>query len=406
MRVVDPAEERLDCLGVCLVVEALGQLVHGIGLELPLPHHRPEVVGGAVGVVEEVVLDEVLVDGLGIRRGEAHLLAVHLERPSAEEVELDLLRPLAQRAPDVALQVPHEGLVALRGDDREHVHALDLVGPEELGVLAHAVLVNAEAHSAADLLTLGGLRPRLLERADLEDVGVVPALAQGRVAEDEPHGLVEREQPLLVLEDEVVAAPGVIVVDADALRRLGLLLALGLDRVALLVDGEVPVVDLVRRVAPQVLQVARVREVVRRGVREPIRNGGGILLLEDLPVADGRAVAGHVAVLRDLVDEEEREALDAATEERLLLLEVAPDGLAYLHALHVLEGGVVVDGALLDLHAIEEADVAGTAVHAGDDAVVAAGNLVATVGLEPRRARGVVDAVSLFEAARGLPYPA
>ena len=60
------------------------------------------------------------------------------------------------------------------------------------------------------------------------------------MAEDEPHRLVEREQPLLVLEDEVVAAPGVVVVDADALRRLGLLLALGLDRVALLVDGEVP----------------------------------------------------------------------------------------------------------------------------------------------------------------------
>ena len=45
---------------------------------------------------------------------------------------------------------------------------------------------------------------RLVERADLEDVGVVPALAQRRVAEDEAQRLVQREQPLLVLHDQVV----------------------------------------------------------------------------------------------------------------------------------------------------------------------------------------------------------
>ena len=66
----------------------------------------------------------------------------------------------------------------------------------------------------------------MLERADLEDVRVVPALAQRRVREDEAHGLLEREQPLLVAQDQVVGAPRVVVVDADAVLALSLLLLL------------------------------------------------------------------------------------------------------------------------------------------------------------------------------------
>ena len=45
-------------------------------------------------------------------------------------------------------------------------------------VLAVAVLVDRQAHPAADLLALARLRTRLLERAYLENVRVVPALAQ------------------------------------------------------------------------------------------------------------------------------------------------------------------------------------------------------------------------------------
>ena len=103
VRVVDATQERFYRLGMRLVVEPLGQLVHGVALELPLPYHRAEIVRGAVRLVEELILDEVLVDGLRVRRGEARLLAVHGKRPSAEEVNLDLLGALPQCLLDVAL---------------------------------------------------------------------------------------------------------------------------------------------------------------------------------------------------------------------------------------------------------------------------------------------------------------
>ncbi|VOG54146.1 Uncharacterised protein [Streptococcus pneumoniae] len=67
-----------------------------------------------------------------------------------------------------------------------------------------AVLVDGEAQSAADLLPARGGVVALLEHAHHEHVGVVPALAQRRVRPDEPHRLLEGQQPLLVLEDQVV----------------------------------------------------------------------------------------------------------------------------------------------------------------------------------------------------------
>ena len=55
---------------------------------------------------------------------------------------------------------------------------MHLAGSQQGGVLTVAVLVDSQAHAAADFLALARLGARFLERADLEDVRVVPALAQ------------------------------------------------------------------------------------------------------------------------------------------------------------------------------------------------------------------------------------
>ena len=91
---------------------------------------------------------------------------------------------------------------------------------------------DGEPEPAPDLLALAVGGARLVERADLEHVGVVPAFAQRRVAEDEPQRLSRRQEPLLVAHDEVVR---VDVGGAVAPRVLGPLLV---------VDAEVAVVDL------------------------------------------------------------------------------------------------------------------------------------------------------------------
>ena len=402
--VVDTAHQRLHDLRVSLVSHRIGQLHDEVVDKRAVGDLRAELVSRHVVFVDEVAFVERLVHLFGLLLGEGHRLVADVDGTAAEEVHLHLLGAIAQRLLDVALQVAHEGLVALRGYDGQKVHAVHVIGTQQLHVLAVAVLIHAQAHAAADLLALRGLGARFLKRADLEDVGVVPALTKRRVAEDETHRLLEGEQALLVLEDELVAALSVVVVNADAVCGLGLLLPLGLYGVSLLVDGEVAVVHRMRVVLGKVPCVGAVYQVVGGGVRQPLGHNGLVLLLEDLAVAHGCVVAGKVAVLGHLIDEEQRQALDATAKQRFLLLQVALDGLADLDALHVVGGAVVVhlaDGYLL---AVEEPNVAGPPLLRRHDAIVAAGYPVALVGLQQRVARGQVDVVALVKALRHLAH--
>ena len=403
VRVIDASHQRLDRLGMGSVGDFLGQLHDEILHEGAVLDGLAELGGRLVVVVDEVALVKSLVDALRLLLGEGDRLTVEHDVASAEQVHLHLLRALAQALAYIGLQIPHERLVALRRDHGEQVHAVHLVGSQQSGVLAVAFLVDGQAHAAADLLALARLRAGLLERAYLEDVRVVPALAQRRVAENEAHGLIERKQALLIAQDQVIGTLRVVVVDADTVLALRLLLGFRLDGVALLVHREVAGVHRARLESSEVLRVGGVEDVVLRRVLQSVGDDGLVLLFENLAVAHGFAVAGEVAVLRDLVDEEKAQALDAAAKQRLLLLQVAQDRLTYLYALHVVGGGVAVDLADVDApvvpdRAVQEAHVARVPILGRDHAVVAARNRVAAVRFELRRTAGIVDAVALPEA--------
>ena len=88
--------------------------------------------------------------------------------------------------------------VALAGDDGEGV------GLESADALAG--LVDAEAEAAPEGLAALGLGVHVAQGADLEDVGIVPAFAEGGVGENELEGGVEAEEFFLFLHDEVVGA--------------------------------------------------------------------------------------------------------------------------------------------------------------------------------------------------------
>ena len=242
-----------------------------------------------------------------------------------------LTRPGRERLSDLLLEAGDEVGVGLVGHDGQLVDVVDSDGV----VHALAVLVDGQAKAAADLLAARDGVVALLEHAHHEDVGVVPALAQRRVGEDEPHRLVEGEQPLLVLEDQVVGVD---------VRRLARFVARTSRR---RVDrgawsscrsrssprGRLDVVAL------QVVLV-RVGRVVEVELAEAFRRRRVVLLLEDAGVVAERVLAVVVAVLRDLVDEEQRQHLDALREELALLVEVGADDLADLDAALRLLGDV------------------------------------------------------------------
>ena len=167
------------------------------------------------------------------------------------------------------------------------------------------VLVHRQPQAAADLLPLLHRAPRLVERADLEDVRVVPAFAQGGVAEDEAQRLVERQQPLLVLHDEVV----------DLVVGLGV--APRVLEHALLVLGEVAVVQPLHRLL-EPLQCLIARLLGQLG--QLASNASANLPLRRLPGFVVVAVVGHA------VDEEQAEHLDARAADLQLLLQVLLDG--------------------------------------------------------------------------------
>jgi hypothetical protein len=82
------------------------------------------------------------------------------------------------------LEAGHEVGVGLVGDDGQFVDVVHRDGV----VHPLAMLVNGQPEAAADLLTAGDGVVALLEHAHDEHVGVVPALAQCGVGEDEPTG--------------------------------------------------------------------------------------------------------------------------------------------------------------------------------------------------------------------------
>ena len=94
------------------------------------------------------------------------------------------------------LESAGEILITLVRHDEKLVHRL----VED----ALAVLIDGQAQAAPDFLALFHGAARFVERANLKDVRVVPAFAKRGVAENEAQRLVLREQPLLLLHNEVV----------------------------------------------------------------------------------------------------------------------------------------------------------------------------------------------------------
>ena len=204
---------------------------------------------------------------------------------------------------DLPLQVLGELLVALRGHYRERI--------DVKATPASALLIDAQAQPAPDRLPPFPLAPHVAQAADLEHVGIVPALAQRRVGEDEPERLLQAQEPLLVPHDQVVGTFGVVAVGLVALPGVG--------PATRAVGGEVAIVNLLGGSG-----------VLKEGAVVGMTREPPILLLERAGVVSLDRLAGAVvaAVAIHRVDEEQAEHLDPLRAQALLLGEVLANGAA------------------------------------------------------------------------------
>ena len=94
------------------------------------------------------------------------------------------------------LQAVRERAVTFVGDDGEDVKAFV--------VQAFALLIHGQAQAASNFLAAARFGDGLIERTDLENVRIVPALFERGMGKDKTNGLLEREQTFLVLHDQLV----------------------------------------------------------------------------------------------------------------------------------------------------------------------------------------------------------
>ena len=307
-----------------------------------------------VGVV---VLDEVAIQQLGHVGVHDDLLSVRGDQDLVQEIGVvRLAGARGERVEHLALEPLGEILVALAGDDGEHVDLVD----HFRRVHPVALLIHAQPHAAAHLLPLHDGAVAVLERADGEDVRVVPAFAQRGVREDEADRLVEGEQALLVLEDQVVGVHVVRLVGSLPQARID-------EAVRLLVDGEIAVVGLLHGDRLDVVD-----EIHGRRVDEKIQVVDCILILlaKHLGILPRQlALLVVLAVLGHLVDEEEGEDFDSLGMQLVLLAQVRMDRLPDLDAAHRRLRDVAHGVAGLQLAPVGEGHALGGGVDVADDAV-------------------------------------
>ena len=94
-----------------------------------------------------------------------------------EEVGSNRHRASCNRIGKLSLQALCKAVIALTGDDGQNIDGLHIIS-EHVGIHALAVLIDAQAQTATDLLPLANLAAALFQCANLEHIRVVPAFAQ------------------------------------------------------------------------------------------------------------------------------------------------------------------------------------------------------------------------------------
>ena len=179
-------------------------------------------------------------------------------------------------------------------------------------LVAALALRDRQAQATPKRLAPLRFSTHLAQGADLEDVRVVPALAQGRVAEHEPRRLVLVEQPFLLLHDQLVR---VIV----GLGRAGRVLEPVRRALLALEDREVAATQLGRILREQLLPLRRLGTLLAEQLVEPLHE----LTVRIVVVRAITEEALH------LVDEEQGEHLDTLGAQLRLLAQMLLDRLAH-----------------------------------------------------------------------------
>ena len=163
-----------------------------------------EGIGKLAIVIHIVTLDELVVYLAGIIYSYLHFVAVcRFINMVHKKCRSNDHRTVAHHIGYFVLQLFGKLLIAFTGYHGQYI-GVEYCGPQHIGVLTLTVFVHAKTHTTPHFLTLIGLIGTVLQRANLEHIGVIPPFFQSRVREDETCRFFKTQQPLLVLHNQVV----------------------------------------------------------------------------------------------------------------------------------------------------------------------------------------------------------
>ena len=135
-------------------------------------------------------------------------------------------RTICHNLCNLRLKFLSEVIVALTGNYGQHIGFVN-IHTQHIFVLTFTQFVHTETHTTTNLLTFLRLIIRILQRTNLEHIGIIPSFLQCRVRENETYWFLEAQQSFLILHNQVVSIAVV--------RVCGATLQLRIDEVTLLI---------------------------------------------------------------------------------------------------------------------------------------------------------------------------
>ena len=156
----------------------------------------------------------------------------------------------------------------------------------------------------------------MLQRADLEDIRIIPAFPQGGMGENKTNRVVKRQQFLLIFQNQFVGR--LIIADIRATFHMTVNL------VAFFVDAEISGMGSMYIDAAQILLIRRIEQ------SQIFIQNRCIFLFKNPAIFRIYFVSVSIIlpVILHLIDKEQGKGLDATGVQFLFLFEMGPDGLA------------------------------------------------------------------------------
>ena len=129
--------------------------------------------------------------------------SIHLDIFSVEIFTACCGRSVIKDCLNITLKIGNKSLVAFACNNRQHIDIVDTV-TTAFGIHAITMLVYTKTQTTTNFLTLCCLAVRMFQRANLENIRIIPAFTQCGVRENKSCWLFKGKQAFFILQNQII----------------------------------------------------------------------------------------------------------------------------------------------------------------------------------------------------------